>query len=76
MNAVKAKGMEEPPADHLATIDWQRGEWAAIYPHNIFVATIASAHMLTWLHMVYRATVVQTPGQPIGERNVALLFIP
>ena len=89
MNAVKAKGMEEPAADHLATIDWQRGEWAAaagkysrqhlwvlagaklkasdsgallpaafrdkaaINPHNMFVATIASAHMLTWLHIAF-----------------------
>ena len=89
MNAVKAKSMKEPTADHLATIDWQRGEWAgalgkysrqhlwvlagaklkasdsgallpaayrdkvAINPHNMFVATISSAHMLTWLHIAF-----------------------
>ena len=89
MNAVKAIRMEEPAADHLATIDWQRGAWSdkkgkysrqhlwvlagtklkasesgavmpaayrdktPIDPHNMFVATIASAHMLTWLHMVF-----------------------
>jgi organic hydroperoxide reductase OsmC/OhrA len=89
MNAVKAKSMEEPAADHLATIDWQRGEWkaapgkysrqhlwvlagaklkasdsgallpaayrdkVAINPHNMFVATISSAHMLTWLHIAF-----------------------
>jgi hypothetical protein len=83
MNAVKAKILEEPAADHLSTIDWQRGEWTAapgqysrqhlwvlagaklkasdcgallpaayrdkvaINPHNMFVATISSAHMLT-----------------------------
>ncbi len=81
--------MDEPAADHLATIDWQRGEWAdrpgkysrqhqwvlagaklkasdsgallpaayrdkvAINPHNMFVATISSAHMLTWLHIAF-----------------------
>jgi hypothetical protein len=28
MNAVKAMGMEGPAADHLATIDWQRGAWS------------------------------------------------
>ena len=28
MKAVKAIGMEEPAADHLATIDWQRGAWS------------------------------------------------
>jgi hypothetical protein len=28
MNAVKAMGMEEPAADHLATVDWQRGAWS------------------------------------------------
>jgi hypothetical protein len=79
--------MEEPAADHLATIDWQRGAWsdkkgkysrqhlcvlagtklkasesgavlpagyrdnAPIDPQNLFVATIASVHMLTWLHI-------------------------
>jgi hypothetical protein len=89
MNAIKAKSMEEPAADHLATIDWQRGEWkaapgkysrqhlwvlagaklkapdsgallpavycdkVAINPHNMFVATISSAHMLTWLHIAF-----------------------
>jgi organic hydroperoxide reductase OsmC/OhrA len=82
-------GMEEPAADHLATIDWQRGAWsdkkvkysrqhvwvlagtklkasesgavlpagyrgnAPIDPQNMFVATIASAHMLTWLHIAF-----------------------
>ena len=87
MNAVNAMRMEEPAADHLATIDWQRGAWSdkkgkysrqhlwvlagaklkasesgavmraayrddtPIDQHNMFVATIASAHMLTWLHM-------------------------
>ena len=81
--------MEEPAADHLATIDWTRGEWmdrpgkysrqhmwvlagaklkasdsgallpaafrdkVVINPHNMFVATIASAHMLTWLHIAF-----------------------
>lgn len=28
MNAAKALDMDEPAADHLATIDWARGEWA------------------------------------------------
>jgi organic hydroperoxide reductase OsmC/OhrA len=81
--------MNEAAADHLATIDWQRGAWSdkkgkysrqhlwvlagaklkasesgavtpaayrdntPIDPHNMFVATIASAHMLTWLHMAF-----------------------
>jgi len=81
--------MEEPAADHLATIDWQRGAWSdkkgkysrqhtwvlagtrlkaseigavtpaayhdktPIDPYNMFVATVASAHMLTWLHMAF-----------------------
>ena len=89
MNAVKAMRMDEPTADHLATIDWQRGAWSdkkgkysrqhtwvlagtrlkasetgavtpaayhdktPIYPYNMFVATVASAHMLTWLHMAF-----------------------
>jgi len=89
MNAVKAIRMDEPAADHLATIDWQRGAWTdkkgkysrqhlwvlagtklkasetgavlpaayqdktPIDPYNMFVATIASAHMLTWLHMAF-----------------------
>jgi hypothetical protein len=74
---------EGPAADHLATIDWQRGAWSdkkskyspqhlwvlagaklkgseseavmpaayrdttPIDPHNMFVATVASAQMLT-----------------------------
>ena len=81
--------MEDPAADHLATIDWERGAWSdkkgkysrqhlwvlkgtklratdsgavvpaayrdntPIDPHNMFVATIASAHMLTWLHIAF-----------------------
>jgi organic hydroperoxide reductase OsmC/OhrA len=89
VNAVKAIRMEEPAADHLATIDWQRGAWSdkkgkysrqhlwvlagtklkasesgavlpaayrdntPIDPQNMFVATIASAHMLTWLHIAF-----------------------
>ena len=62
MNAVKEMRMDEPAADHLTTIDWQRGAWTdkkayrdntPIDPHNMFVATIASAHMLTWLHMAF-----------------------
>ena len=89
MNAVKALRMDEPAADHLATIDWQRGAWSdkkgkysrqhtwvlagtklkasengavtpaayhdktPIDPYNMFVATVASAHMLTWLHMAF-----------------------
>lgn len=28
MNAAKALMMEETAGDHLATIDWDRGEWA------------------------------------------------
>jgi hypothetical protein len=28
MDGVKAIGMDEPAADHLATIDWQRGAWS------------------------------------------------
>ena len=85
--------MEEPAADHLATIDWQRGAWSdkkgkysrqhpwvlagtklkasesgavspagyhdktPIDPYNMFVATVASAHMLTWLHMAFNIDV-------------------
>jgi organic hydroperoxide reductase OsmC/OhrA len=81
--------MDEPAADHLATIDWQRGAWSdkkgkysrqhtwvlagtklkasetgavtpaayhdktPIDPYNMFVATVASARMLTWLHMAF-----------------------
>jgi hypothetical protein len=93
MIPVKAMGMEEPTADHLATIDWQRGAWSdkkgkhsrqhtwvlagiklkasetgavtraayhdktPIDPYNMFVATAASAHMLTWLHMAFSINV-------------------
>lgn len=89
MNAVKAHEMEAPAGDHLATIDWQRGDWSdkkgkysrqhlwvlagtklkatdsgavlpasyrdrtPIDPYNMFAATIASAHMLTWLHIAF-----------------------
>ena len=89
MNVVTALRINEPLADHLATIDWQRGAWSdkkgkysrqhlwvlaraklkasesgavmpaayrdntPIDPHNMFVATIASAHMLTWLHIAF-----------------------
>jgi hypothetical protein len=30
MNAAKALMMEEPAGDHLATIDWARGEWESV----------------------------------------------
>jgi organic hydroperoxide reductase OsmC/OhrA len=90
MNAVKAIRMDEPAADHLATIDWQRGAWtdrkgkysrehiwhlsggaklkasdspfmlpegyrdnAKLDAEKLFVASVASSHMLTWLHIAF-----------------------
>lgn len=38
----KRKGMEVPGADHLATIDWQRGKWAGAAGKYVSVRKSAS----------------------------------
>jgi hypothetical protein len=110
MNAVKAIGMDESAADHLATIDWQRGAWSdkkgkysrqhtwvlvgaklkasesgavtpAAYrdntpfdPHNMFAATISSAHMLTWLHMAFSLDVEVEPSRSAHVAAASMLL--
>lgn len=86
-----ARGMTDPEALQLATIDWTRGKWSHVKgkyarehtwhlaggtkikasdtdamlpegyrdknklnPENLFVATVASAHMLSWLHVAFQ----------------------
>ncbi len=90
MISANAIAMADDEQVHLATIDWDRGEWlhvkgkysrehtwhllgggklkasdspfflpaglrdkAKLNAENLFVASISSAHMLTWLHIAF-----------------------